>query len=291
MTIPSLGFGTAAIMGRVSRRHGAEALERAYGAGIRHFDTARSYGWGSAEGVIGAFLRNHPRADIRLVTKCGILPVRQSPMLDLAKAVARTAIAVAPGLRSRVRRIASAGALQPTYTYDLDTLSASLRTSLDQLGLTYIDDLLLHNFDPGTPGLEDVVAWFRGLRRSDIIRRFGFSLHGDLLTGLEFLARRDLLADTTIQVPVSDALLDLPAEWRSVRFVAHSPFAFLARHAGSATKIRTLGDVLLKLGDSCRCDAVVCAMYNPDHLQANVASWQECAGAGRGEPFLQRGSA
>jgi predicted oxidoreductase len=276
MTVPSLGSGTAAIMGRVPRRRGAEALERANAAGVRHFDTARSYGWGSAEGVVGAFLRERPRAEIRLVTKCGILPVHHSPMLVLAKSLARTAIAMAPGLRARVQRMASADAFQPTSTYDLDALAGSLRASLDELGLGYIDDLLLHNFVPRKPGVEDVAEWFRSLRREGVIRKYGFSIYGDLLSGLDFLARRDLLADATIQVPVSDALLDLPHEWRDVTFVAHSPFVFLKAQAAADGKTRTLRDVLLRLRDACCCESVVCAMYSPEHLQANVTAWREC---------------
>ena len=285
MSVPALGFGTAAILGRVSRRRGVEALERAYAAGVRHFDTARSYGWGSAEGVVGAFLQQYPRNEIRLVTKCGILPVRQSPLLDFAKSVARAAVAVAPGLRAHARRIASADAFQPTYTYDLDALSGSLRTSLEQLGLGYIDDFLLHNFQAGKPGVEDVVEWFKGLQRSGVIRRYGFSLHDDLLTGLDFLARRDLLADATIQVPVSEALFDLPGEWRDVRLVAHSPFSFLARQAASGGKFRTLHDLLLGLSDACRCESLVCSMYAPEHLAANVAAWRACVG---GKDSLRR---
>jgi aryl-alcohol dehydrogenase-like predicted oxidoreductase len=277
VTVPALGFGTAAILGRVSRRRGADALERAYAEGIRHFDTARSYGWGAAESVVGAFLRRHVREEIRLVTKCGILPVRHSPILGLAKSVARTAVALAPGLKERVRRIASTESFRPAYTYDLDALTESLQTSLEQLGLSYIDDLLLHNFAPGKPGVEEIVAWFKSLQRSSVIRRFGFSVEGDLLTGLRFLADRDLLADAVVQVPVSETLLDLSEEWRNVVFIAHSPFAFLYRQTESGGKMRTLGDLLLRLGDVCRCEAVVCAMYSPAHLTGNMASWRQCA--------------
>lgn len=271
MTMPALGFGTAAIMGRVSGRRGARALERAHAAGIRHFDTARSYGWGAAEGVVGAFLRKHDRSEIRLVTKCGILPVRQSPVLGLAKSVARAAIALAPGLRERVRRVASTGGFQPARTYDTEALAGSLRTSLEQLGVSYIDDLLLHNFSPERPGLDEIVTWFRGLQRAGTIRRFGFSVEGDLQEGLEVLARHGVLGEAVVQVPVSEALLGLPAEWRQVTFVAHSPFAFLAKGSGRTI---TLRDLLLRLGDSCRCQAVVCAMYDDAHMAANVAAWR-----------------
>lgn len=274
MTIPALGFGTAAIMGRVSGRRGARALERAHAAGIRHFDTARSYGWGAAEGVVGAFLRKHDRSEIRLVTKCGILPVRQSPLLGLAKSAARAAIALAPGLRERVRRVASSDSFQPARTYDTEALAESLRTSLEQLGVSYVDDLLLHNFSPERPGLGDIVTWFRGLQHAGTIRRFGFSVEGDLREGLEVLARHDVLGDAIVQVPVSESLLVLPGEWRQVKFIAHSPFAFLARQADGTGRAKTLRDLLLRLENCCRCEALVCAMYDDAHMAANVAAWR-----------------
>lgn len=274
--IPALGFGTAAIMGRISRRRGNEALERAHAAGIRHFDTARSYGWGEAESVVGDFLRRHVREEIRVVSKCGIVPVRPSPLLSMAKSAARWALSLAPGLKAQVARAAGAGNFQPTRTYDLDVLAGSLQTSLAELGLTYLDDLLLHNFVPDAPGVEEVGKWFRSVQHAGTIRRFGFSVEGDLHQGLEFLARKDLLADSVVQAPVSDLLLDLPAEWRGVRFIAHSPFSFLRRQVEANGGVRTLSDLLQALDEACMCEALVCSMFSADHLTVNVATWKAC---------------
>ena len=242
MTVPALGFGTAPIMGRVSRRAGSAALERAHAAGIRHFDTARSYGWGEAEGVVGAVLGRHRREDIRIVTKCGILPVRNSHLLRLAKSAARWALALSPGLKAHVRSVASSQSFQPVRTYEIDVLG----------------------------------AWFREQQRAGTIRRFGFSVEGDLLEGLEFLASKDLLADAVMQVPVSDTLLALPAKWRGVRFIAHSPFTFMRRQAESGGPLGNLAGLLPALGAACRCEALVCSMFGADHLTANVTTWNSC---------------
>jgi len=277
MTIPALGFGTAAIMGRVSRRAGTAALERALAAGVRHFDTARSYGWGEAERVVGNALRKHRREDLRIVTKCGILPVRNTPLLGLAKSVARSLLAFAPGLKAQVRRVASSESFQPVRTYEIESLAGSLKTSLDELGVSYIDDLLLHNFSPERPGLEEVGAWFRDLQRSGTIRRFGFSVEGDLLQGLEHLARKDLLADAVVQVPVSDTLLALPREWRGVRFIAHSPFGFMRRQNDLGGSLTSLKALLPALGEACRGEALVCSMFGADHLADNVTAWRSCS--------------
>lgn len=277
MNVPTLGMGTAAIMGRVSRRAGTAALERAHAAGIRHFDTARSYGWGEAEGVVGAALAKHRREDIRIVTKCGILPVRSSPLLSAAKSAARWALTLAPGLKSQVRRVASAQSFQPVHTYEIDVLAGSLRTSLTELGVAYVDDLLLHNYTPERPGIEEVGGWFRDQQRAGTIRRFGFSVEGNLLEGLEHLARKDLLAEAVVQVPVSDTLLTLPREWRGVRFIAHSPFGFMRRQSETGRPLTSITTLLMALGETCHCEALVCSMFGVDHLADNVTAWKSCS--------------
>jgi aryl-alcohol dehydrogenase-like predicted oxidoreductase len=142
--------------------------------------------------------------------------------------------------------------------------------------VSYLDDFLLHNFVPEAPGIEEVGAWFSTLKQSGTIRRFGFSVEGDLHQGLAFLAAKDLLTEAVVQVPVSERLFDLPQEWRGVRFIAHSPFSFLRRHTERDGKISTLSDLLQALPEACRCDALVCSMFGADHLKANVAAWETC---------------
>jgi aryl-alcohol dehydrogenase-like predicted oxidoreductase len=274
MSVPELGFGTAPLLGRVSRRAGTAALARAWGAGIRHFDTARSYGWGDAEQVLGAFLSGRPRGDFRIVSKCGIVPARRSRLLQLAKSAGRAAIRLAPGLRRTANSIASTPAFAPQYSADIGVLKASLATSLAELRTPYIDVLLLHNYAPGLSGLEQVGAWFRGVQAEGRIRRFGYSVEGDLIEGLEDLASRGLLEGAVIQSPVSAALLDLPARWRDVPVIAHSPLGFL-RSEGQG--MDGLGGLLTRLGSACRCEALVCSMYDPGHLAANVAVWRKSA--------------
>jgi len=265
----ALGFGTGAIMGRISRRQGLAALERAYAAGIRHFDTARSYGWGEAEGVVGEFLRGHAREEIRVVTKCGILPVRRSPLLSAAKSIARAALAVAPGLRQAARQVASADRFQPVHSVDPARLAESLGTSLAELGVSYVDLLLLHNFTAGMPGLGEVAAWFTDLKRQGTVRRFGYSVEGRLTEGLEFLDSNGLLAEAVVQAPVSDELLALPVRWRDVPFIVHAPFDYLRRKSGLE-----FDDLLHRLDASLRCETVVCSMFDATHLAANVAAWK-----------------
>lgn len=71
--LTALGFGCSAMGGRVSTRQSLVALGAAYDAGITLYDTARSYGYGQAETILGNFLRGR-RDTVVISTKFGILP-------------------------------------------------------------------------------------------------------------------------------------------------------------------------------------------------------------------------
>jgi len=264
MSAPALGLGTAPMLGRVGRRASVAALESAYDLGIRHVDTARSYGWGEAEALVGSVLGRHPRDSYTLVTKCGLLPARRSPLLSAAKRVGRVVYARVRVGRSLVRRVASAPAFQPRSTYDVAALRASLDTSLRALRTDYVDTLLLHNSVPGAP-LQDVVTWFAQERQAGRTRRYGFSIEGDLLESLAFLrSEYGALDDAVVQAPVSEALLALPAEWRCVPIVAHSLFAFIRSRPDA-----TFGSVVNRLA-AIRCEAVVASMFSRAHQVDNL---------------------
>lgn len=268
---PLLGFGTASVLGRHSRRDSARAIRAALALGIRHFDTARSYGWGEAEVLLGQIVRSVPREELVIVSKCGLVPVRQSAVLRLAKAVARQLVAWVPGLRSRVVRLASSQAVQPTGTYDLEILKRSLRDSLVNLDTAYLDVLLLHNFEVGKPGLDAVVEWMRGLKAKGIIRNYGFSVESDLLPALAWLSDTGLLGSVVIQTPLVNELLHLPARFAAVEFIVHSPFRYLEQENATHRSV-TFADVLRKVASTVQCRAVVTSMFSQHHREENVAA-------------------
>jgi len=68
-----LGFGCSYLLGPwIDRGKSLRLLEAAYDAGIRHFDTARLYGQGECEALLGEFLRRKP--DATVATKYGLEP-------------------------------------------------------------------------------------------------------------------------------------------------------------------------------------------------------------------------
>ena len=141
VTTSVLGFGTAQLMARLSRRESVRLLEAAFDAGITHIDTARLYGYGEAERAVGDLLQGR-RDRITVATKFGIVPPRRSPVLRTAKAVARVITRVHPRMRQRLR--AKAATLVSSGLFSPDAATRSVETSLRELRTDYLDLLLLH---------------------------------------------------------------------------------------------------------------------------------------------------
>src|SRR5689334_980851 len=76
----TVGFGCSSLTG-TDASNAIRVLEVAFDAGVRHFDTARYYGYGEAEGILGRFL-NSRRSQVTITTKFGIEPPRRSAGLN-----------------------------------------------------------------------------------------------------------------------------------------------------------------------------------------------------------------
>ena len=88
----ALGLGCAAMLGRTGRRDSLAVLGAAYDAGITFYDTARSYGYGACEGLLGEFFAGRKRESIILCTKFGILPASPKGWKQRMKPLARAAL-------------------------------------------------------------------------------------------------------------------------------------------------------------------------------------------------------
>jgi len=56
---PAVGFGCSSLTG-TGPRNANRVLQTAFDAGVRHFDTARYYGYGEGEGILGRFSEEPP---------------------------------------------------------------------------------------------------------------------------------------------------------------------------------------------------------------------------------------
>ncbi len=168
-----IGFGCAGLLREPSPRLRRQLLESAFDHGIRHFDVARMYGLGAAEGELAHVLRGR-REEVVVATKFGIEPGRSAGRLARLQGPARELLARFPALRSQVKR--RAGKLDRPHRYDVATAKRHLETSLRELRTDYVDILFLHG-----PSAEDTVdadalcEFLEDARRAGRVRAWGIA--------------------------------------------------------------------------------------------------------------------
>lgn len=143
----SLGFGTGQLHHVEDPAAAVRLLRQAHEQGITYFDTARLYGDGRCEGLLGEAF-SHIRAEVILATKVGILPATRD-FATRAKAKLSAVLRRLPPLRAIVP---PPKVQMPEFgVFDPARMQASLETSLRELRTDHVDLLLLHEC-----ALEDV---------------------------------------------------------------------------------------------------------------------------------------
>lgn len=139
LDLPRLGFGSASIgnlYSRISDEVAEATVLAAWQHGFRYFDTAPYYGLGLSERRLGDALRAFSRDDFKLSTKVGRV---LNPAVDIDVTQARY------GFESPMP-------FEPTYDYTYDGVMKSYEASLQRLGLSRIDILLVHDIGALTHG-------------------------------------------------------------------------------------------------------------------------------------------
>jgi len=131
--LSTLGFGGAPLgelFDPVSETEAQETLQAAWDAGIRYYDTAPFYGYGKSEHRLGHFLRQQERKDFILSSKVGrvLTATRDLDSFDKGGWIG--------GLPFDYR-----------FDYSYDGIMRSWEDSLQRLGLSSIDVLLIHDLD------------------------------------------------------------------------------------------------------------------------------------------------
>jgi D-threo-aldose 1-dehydrogenase len=136
VTVTGLSFGAAGIAGMytaVDPGQATAAVDAAWDAGIRYFDTAPHYGLGLSERRLGQALRTRPRSEYTLSTKVGRL-LEPLPGPEAAGDDLESGFAV-PATHRRV------------WDFSADGVRRSLDDSLGRLGVDRIDLVYLHDPD------------------------------------------------------------------------------------------------------------------------------------------------
>jgi D-threo-aldose 1-dehydrogenase len=162
VSLTELGFGAAPIGNLYQPRTDAEVdalLQDAWDAGLRYFDTAPLYGFGLSETRLGKFLRTKPRGDFVISTKVGRLLKPNA------------------GWHEQRAAFIDAAPFEPVYDYSHDGVMRSVEESLERLGLSSIDILLMHDIGAATHGVAHAevmkVAMEGGYRALDRLRGEG----------------------------------------------------------------------------------------------------------------------
>jgi aryl-alcohol dehydrogenase-like predicted oxidoreductase len=217
-----LGFGCSPLMGRAGRRDSLAALAAAEEAGINFFDTARSYGYGESEALLGAFLKGR-RQSMIISTKFGILP-STSGWKQKVKPLAQAVIRVFPGLRKHARK--QAAGQTTSGQFSVAVLRASFEASLRALQTDYVDMLLLHAAPMQVLDQDDLLEALERLVEGGKVRMAGIS--GDHAVIAETFRRQPRML-TTAQFALNGSCLDFTRETRQpeaqkLLLVANHPF-------------------------------------------------------------------
>jgi aryl-alcohol dehydrogenase-like predicted oxidoreductase len=293
-----LGLGCASMLGRTGRRDSLAALGAAYDAGITFYDTARSYGYGACEGLLGEFFAGKKRDSVVLCTKFGIVPVKSKGWKQRIKPLARAAIRMFPGLRSVVRR--QIGDQFASRQFTVDVLKASFETSLRELRTDYVDILLMHAAPMSTLQQDDLMEQLGRLVEAGKVCLAGISADANVI-GAVFTNRPPVLK--TAQFALNMFNMGLTAQTvqaaQSMFLVANHPFggpegasrireqivrlcasselsASVREKLDSDDKLLASELILNCILSETGISVVIPAMMQVKHLKSNVKALEEC---------------
>jgi len=255
-----LGFGCGSVMGRVARGESLRAIAAALDHGITHFDVARAYGYGEAEGLLGAALRGH-RDRVVVASKFGLIAPRGSGVLRRLKPMAQGVVGAIPALRP-VLRAAIGGNERAAGRFSVGTAQASLDQSLAALATDYLDILFLHDCEPEDL-TDELTAFLDAQIAAGKIRAYGVATSIEAVAALSRRHGDKLLCQFANSVYVRNAET-LPRGTR--RFIAHSPFSGGDRVGIAKPHRLMLGWALAQDNVA----VVLCSMLDEAHLRANL---------------------
>ncbi len=201
-TTPQLGFGCSYLLGPgLDRKTSLRLLAAAYDAGIRHFDTARLYGQGDCESLLGEFLKLRP--DATITTKFGMEP----PNL-LQRSATAAGRRLGP-LAAPARLLRGSGKVR----FNSSNAQQSLERSLRALGREYVEIFLLHEPESTELVHDDLLRFLEDARAAGKIGNFGIG--GDYSRVVElYTTCRAYTPILQFEQSIFGPHLDLPASHR-----------------------------------------------------------------------------
>ena len=169
----ALGFGCVRLTACRSEAEALRTLHAALDNGVTHFDTARLYGSGHSERILGRFLADlgPRRQGVTVTTKLGLLPAGGLAKRRRLVSFAKTVLGPFPRLLARAKRRVAAGG--QAGAFDVESARNSLETSLRTLGLDAVDVLLLHEATLADAASGPLQRFLEDQRRRGTVRALG----------------------------------------------------------------------------------------------------------------------
>lgn len=207
--VDRLGLGCAHLYGGRKSADSLAIVAAAIDSGLTYFDTARLYGHGQSERILGQAVAGQ-RDKVIIASKVGILPAAPSLAHRGASKSVSAARRVLPGL---ARHIPMPKPVQPRFgAFSPTDIRASVETSLRELQTDYLDILLLHECSLEQARRQDVSELLERFVDEGKIRAYGIATQPDVTlkiaagpsTGFRVLQLKNDLADETLaQLSVS----------------------------------------------------------------------------------------
>lgn len=262
-----IGFGCAPILGSVDAKKAKRSLEAAFDFGITHFDLARSYGYGDAEGFFGKVMKGK-RDKLVIATKFGITANWKARILKPLKPIVRLIKARNNKSASQdTHTVAATSSTLADQFLDRVPLRApefrlSIERSLKALKTDYLDYLFIHEPLTSIIHFDELVAIATQLKDEGKLRAWGLAymraqeqLHTDYLDLVDVLQ-----FDNSPGAPGYQSVV---AKRGLLPNVIFSPLRGGANVLSPSEKLR-------KLFTDFPRSVVLCSMFNEKHLENNV---------------------
>jgi D-threo-aldose 1-dehydrogenase len=188
--VTELAYGAASIgnlFRSVTDEDAAAAIDAAWDAGIRTFDTAPHYGLGLSERRLGAALQDRPRDAYTVSTKVGRLLVPNDGSRDGSGDVGGER-----GGDDLANGFAFPATHRRVWDFSADGVRRSLEASLDRLGLDRVDIVLLHDPDDhAEQALREAYPALERLRGEGVVGAIGVGMNQTALPA-RFLRETDI---------------------------------------------------------------------------------------------------
>lgn len=188
--LPNLGFGTSTLHRLYTKHRACRLISYCIEKGFTHFDTARMYGDGFAESVLGNVLSKN-RDCYSITTKFGI---PANPFLE------KYPLLIGPH-RIANKFIPSSPAASDFRQFVVSHVQQSLENSLRSLKTGYIDYFLAH--EPTINHLSDLrllTSFLESVKNKGYIRHYGFAVSSSMATEL---IKLPLFSSSIFQTAVS----------------------------------------------------------------------------------------